>query len=95
MSTTFETVEALASYDEAFPPGWSPVTREQERAVAEQLRRDFPPEHHVEPAGDELPDPGTLESGPQPCPEAARTSEDAGRKVHDPEPPPDRTGGPG
>ena len=50
MSITFETVETFASYDEAFPPGWSPVTREQERALAEQLRRDFPPAHDGERA---------------------------------------------
>ncbi|MFC6238907.1 DUF222 domain-containing protein [Longivirga aurantiaca] len=58
MSTTFDSVETSASYDEAFPPGWSPVTREQEHAFAEALRRDFPPERHVDPAGDDLPDPG-------------------------------------
>ena len=61
MSTTFETVEALASYDEAFPPGWSPATREQERAFADALRRDFPPAHaDYEVVEADLPDVGTF-----------------------------------
>lgn len=60
MSTTFETVETLASYDEHSHRGGHRSPASRSGPWAEQLRRDFPPEHHVAPAGDEAARPGDV-----------------------------------